>query len=208
MIGLLLRVTIISISGALAPGPLTAATASAGLQRGWKAGVEIAFGHTLVELPLVILLALGVAAVFKNPVANLIIGLVGGGFLIFFGFGTIRDAGNLDQVTETGFRRTPTPLTTGVALTGLNPYFIAWWIGIGTPLINDALRIAGFAGIGLLYIFHVWLDYAWLTLIAGLSSIGRFKTPVFRWLLLILGAVVVGFGLNMLLRTIGGYLGK
>jgi len=27
-------------------------------------------------------------------------------------------------------------------------------------------------------------------------------------LLLILGAVVVGFGLNMLLRTIGGYLGK
>jgi threonine/homoserine/homoserine lactone efflux protein len=208
MIELLLRVTVISISGALAPGPLTAATASAGLKKGWKAGLETALGHTLVELPLVILLALGVAALFKNPVANLIIGLVGSAFLVFFGYGTIRDAGRLDQPPESGFRKTPTPLTTGVVLTGLNPYFIAWWIGIGTPLINDALRIAGFTGIVLLYLFHVWLDYAWLILIAALSSIGRLKTAVFRWLLLALGAIVIGFGLNMLLRTLGGFLNR
>jgi len=208
MFELLLKVTVISISGALAPGPLTAATASAGLKKGWKAGLETALGHTLVELPLVFLLALGVASVFKNPVANLIIGLVGSGFLVFFGIVTIRDAVNLEKVSDPGFKRTPTPFTTGIVLTGLNPYFIAWWIGIGTPLINDALRIAGFAGIGLLYVFHVWLDYAWLTLIAALSSVGRVKTAVFRWLLLVLGAVVIGFGLNMLLRTVGGCLGK
>jgi len=208
MIELLLRVTVISISGALAPGPLTAATASAGLKRGWKAGLETALGHTLVELPLVVLLAFGVAAVFKNPVANLVIGVLGGAFLVFFGFVTLRDAGRLDRTPDPGFRRTTTPLATGVVLTGLNPYFIAWWIGVGTPLINDALRIAGYAGIGLLYIFHVWLDYAWLSLIAALSSVGRFKAVVFRWLLLVLGAIVIGFGLNMLLRTIGGYLGR
>jgi threonine/homoserine/homoserine lactone efflux protein len=206
MIELLLRVTVISISGALAPGPLTAATASAGLKRGWKAGLETALGHTLVELPLVVLLAFGVAAVFKNPVANLAIGVVGSAFLVFFGFGTLRDAGRLDRTPDFGFRRATTPLATGVVLTGLNPYFIAWWIGVGTPLINDALRIAGFAGVGLLYIFHVWLDYAWLSLIAALSSVGRFKAAVFRWLLLALGAIVIGFGLNMLIRTLGGYL--
>jgi len=208
MFELLLRVTVISISGALAPGPLTAATASAGLKKGWKAGLETALGHTLVELPLVFLLALGVAAVFKNPVANMIIGLVGSGFLVFFGIATIRDAANLGKVSDPGYKRTPTPLATGIVLTGLNPYFIAWWIGIGTPLINDAMRIAGFAGIGLLYVFHVWLDYAWLTFIAALSSVGRVKTAVFRWLLLVLGAVVIGFGLNMLIRTVGGCLGK
>lgn len=208
MIELLVRVTVISISGALAPGPLTAATASAGLKKGWKAGLETALGHSLIELPLVFLLALGVAAFFKNPTANLIIGLIGSGFLLFFGIGTIRDAVNLEKVPDPGFKRTPTPLATGIALTGLNPYFIAWWIGIGTPLINDAMRIAGFVGVGLLYIFHVWLDYAWLILIAALSSVGRFKTALFRWLLMVLGAAVIGFGLNMLLRTVSGCLVK
>jgi hypothetical protein len=43
-------------------------------------------------------------------------------------------------------------------------------------------------------------------LIAALSSVGRFKAAVFRWLLLALGAIVIGFGLNMLIRTLGGYL--
>lgn len=208
MIELLLRVTVISISGALAPGPLTAATASAGLKKGWRAGLATALGHTLVEVPLVFLLALGVAVVFKNPAANFIIGLIGSLFLVFFGILTIRDAARTGNGPETSFKRTPAPLATGIILTGLNPYFIAWWIGIGTPLINDAIRIAGFAGVGLLYVFHVWLDYAWLTLIAAVSSVGRFKSAVFRWSLLVLGAVVIGFGLNMLLRTVGDYLGK
>ncbi len=205
MLSLLFRVVIISISGALAPGPLTAATASAGLRRGWKAGLETSIGHTLVEVPLVILLSLGVAAIFKNRTANLFIALVGAGFMIFFGLGTIRDAGRLGQVREPAVPRGPVPLVTGIVLTGFNPYFIAWWIGIGTPLIHDAMNLAGYGGIALLYLFHVWLDYAWLIFIAGLSSIGRLKTGFFHWLLIVLGAAVIGFGMNMLIRAAGSF---
>jgi threonine/homoserine/homoserine lactone efflux protein len=206
MISLLLRVVVVSLSGALAPGPLTAATASAGLKRGWSAGLATSVGHTLVELPLVILLALGVAAIFQNPAANFVIGLVGSVFLFAFGVSMIRDKENLDGVRAEPARRTPTPLVTGLVLTGLNPYFLAWWVGIGTPLINDALKIAGFGGVALLYLFHVWLDYAWLTFIAGLASVGQLKTAVYRWLLIVLGAAVIGFGANLLIKTIGSFL--
>ena len=85
MIDFLFKVVIISVSGALAPGPLTAATASAGMKRGWKAGIEVSLGHTLVELPLVLLLSIGVVTIFENPKAHFVLGVLGSIFLFFFG---------------------------------------------------------------------------------------------------------------------------
>jgi len=202
MVDFLFRVVIISASGALAPGPLTAATASAGLKRGWKAGLQASFGHTVVELPLVILLSLGVAAVFKNPRASFFLGILGSGFLFFFGFTTIREALQNKLQDDNRIYKSPSPFLTGVALSALNPYFIAWWIGVGAPLISEGVGRAGYMGIGLLYIFHVWLDYAWLSFIAGIASLGRVRTKVFRWILLALGGLVVYFGVTMLIKTL------
>ena len=202
MVSFLLKVVVISASGALAPGPLTAATASAGLKNGWKAGIMISLGHTVIELPLVILLSLGVATIFKNSSASFLLGLLGSGFLFFFGFSTIREALQKKQQDKKRVYRMPSPFLTGVALSALNPYFIAWWVGIGTPLISEAVSKAGYIGIGLFYIFHVWLDYAWLSLIAGISSLGRAQNKLVRWLFVALGALVIYFGINMLVKIL------
>ena len=48
-------VIIVSVSGVMAPGPLFAANVSYGLKGGAKTGIKMAIGHTIVELPLVIL---------------------------------------------------------------------------------------------------------------------------------------------------------
>jgi threonine/homoserine/homoserine lactone efflux protein len=202
MIALLLKVIVISTSGALAPGPLTAAIASAGLKKGWKAGIQASLGHTIIELPLVILIALGVTTIFKNPKANFIIGILGSIFLFLFGILTIRDSFQTNPKEQTTKEKTPAPLLTGLILTALNPYFIIWWLGIGTPLISEAVAKVGFIGVGLLYIFHVWLDYGWLTLIAALSSLGRVQTKVYRLILFVLGLVIIWFGINMLIKTL------
>ncbi len=200
MFDLLFRVAVISASGALAPGPLTAATAASGLKKGWRAGLAASLGHTIVELPLVILLAAGVATFFDDPKAKFFLGIVGGIFLLFFGFNTIRES--FQTVRSTKVAAVQAPIIVGIALTGLNPYFIVWWIGIGTPLISEAMVKAGFFGIGLLYICHVWLDYGWLTFIAALSSLGRVQTKIHRWLLLALGAMVIWFGISMIMKTL------
>lgn len=201
MIDLLFRVVVISASGALAPGPLTAAVASSGLKKGWRAGLEASLGHTIVELPLVLLLGAGVATFFAKPKAHFILGIVGSLFLLFFGFSTIRESFLVGKSTETTRLKISAPILTGIALTGLNPYFIAWWIGIGTPLISEAMAKAGLFAVLLLYVFHVWLDYAWLIFIASLSSLGRAQVKIHRGLLIVLGIIVVWFGLNMLIRT-------
>ena len=93
----------------------------------------------------------------------------------------------------------------GLALTGLNPYFIVWWLTVGATLIFIALEFAGLAGVVFMYVCHVWVDYAWLTLIATLAKRGA-KILRFKWyrvLMAVFGAVLIYFGLTFLLDSIG-----
>ena len=58
-VGFFAAVVIISASGVMAPGPLFVSTISSAIQHGKNAGLKIAMGHTVVELPLVILIGIG-----------------------------------------------------------------------------------------------------------------------------------------------------
>jgi threonine/homoserine/homoserine lactone efflux protein len=202
MLGLdfILKVIIISASGALAPGPLTASAASLGARGGWRAGFNEAVGHMTVELPLVLAIAYGLHYVFEIPTVKTTFGLVGGAFLLFFAYLTLRDA-----LKNPGMKDPPrygSAIVTGAALSLFNPYFIAWWIGIGTPLIMEAFQAMYLAGIAILYTSHVWLDYAWLTLIASLGSLSKVKAPAYKALLTALAIAIAYFGITMITNTI------
>jgi len=202
MFTLLLKVAAISASGALAPGPLTTAVALAGIKRGWRAGLEASLGHTIIELPIVLLISAGVAAVFTNTRANIIIGIIGSLFLLFFGFSTVWEALKNRKPSAANPNKVMSPFVTGMVLSALNPYFIAWWVGVGTPIISEAMHKVGYAGIGLVYLSHVWLDYVWLTFIAALVSMGSGKVKFLRWVLVALGLLVGYFGISMLIKTV------
>jgi threonine/homoserine/homoserine lactone efflux protein len=209
MFPLLLKVMTISASGAFAPGPLTTAIAAAGIKKGWKAGIHASLGHTVVEFPLVLILSAGVAAIFKNRAAMISIGFIGAFFLLLFGYLTIKDAvrtkidltGSVSAKADTG-KYALSPFVTGVALSALNPYFIAWWVGIGTPLISEAMERAGLLGVGMIYVAHVWLDYVWLTFIASIASLGRGRAVLIRIIPMILGLLVIYFGIMMFRSTL------
>jgi threonine/homoserine/homoserine lactone efflux protein len=204
-IAFLVEVAIISLSGALAPGPLTASTATLGAQRGWRAGLLVSIGHTIVEFPLVIAISLGVLAAFtSSPEASLILGLIGGVFLVCFGLMTGRDAvhAELPKSTETRSLKTyGAPLSVGMTLSAFNPYFIIWWIGVGAPLIMEAISLGGFPMLTGFYVSHVWLDYAWLILVASVTSLSRLNARYYRIILAALSVMVSLFGVNLILRV-------
>jgi len=77
----LFQVSVISLSGVMAPGPVTAAAIAIGA-RSRHAGALIAFGHGAVELPLIILIVFGAGRLLKLPAAQIVIGLAGGAFLL------------------------------------------------------------------------------------------------------------------------------
>src|SRR5713226_7035487 len=74
----------ISVSGVMSPGPLFAANVAHGIKGGWKTGLRLACGHTIIEFPLVILLGLGAISLSTLPQFREYVSILGA--LSLFGF--------------------------------------------------------------------------------------------------------------------------
>jgi len=198
-------VIVITASGALAPGPLTFAILMHGSKRGAAAGFYCAVGHTLVEFPLVLALAFGLLAAASQPFIKSIIGLVGGIGLIVFGvlqiYGTLKTNSDVEQTTT---RSIPAgSLLLGLALTGLNPYFLLWWLTIGSVLILQALAFAALVGVILMYVSHVWMDFAFLSALAHFGNKGKkiVGSKYYRIILIIFGLILIYYGGSFVLAA-------
>jgi len=203
----------ITPSGALSPGPLTTATAVLGARAktpasGAAAGLGVALGHMAFELPYVLAIAALYGAI--SDVVNSLtpyLAAVSIAFIAFFAYLTARDglAALKGAVRAGQISVTRGPVATGVIFTGLNPYFLLWWLTVGLPLVQDAHAL-GAVGLTAMYTAHVWMDYAWLAVVGALGGgAGRvLGARGYGYLLLALAAMLAAFGLNIALKT---YLG-
>ena len=198
-------VVLVTASGALAPGPLFFVTISHGAKSGAKSGLVFSIAHTLVEFTLVMLLACGLLTVANQPIAKLTVGVAGGAVLLIFGAMQIRGSltSRFDE-TRSGGVATRNLLLIGLAFTGLNPFFIVWWLTVGAQLILMALEFASLAGVVFMYVCHVWMDYAWLTAVAHFAKMGT-NVVGFKWyrvIVAVFGAVLIYFGLTFLINSL------
>ena len=115
MITFLLTAVAISLSGVLAPGPMTAATLAAGTQSR-DAGALIALGHAVIEFPLMIVIIAGAGKFFESNKMKMGIGLVGGVVLMLMGIQLLAAAPEAASLPEasSGIH----PFWTGIVLTG------------------------------------------------------------------------------------------
>src|SRR3989304_3611102 len=72
---------VVSLTGALSPGPLTTMAVREGVRRGFWAGPILASGHGVIELALVIGLALGLDRLLDSDGVTATVALLGGGLL-------------------------------------------------------------------------------------------------------------------------------
>ena len=95
-------------------------------------------------------------------------------------------------------------LVLGLVLTGLNPYFILWWLTIGSILIVQALAFAAIFGVLIMYASHVWMDYAFLTAIAHLGKKGKAVVGS-RWYKVVLIAfwlILIYYGASFVIGSV------
>lgn len=203
MVGLpvfLLKVMGISLSGALAPGPVTAAAIGMG-SRNRFAGTLMALGHGVVEFPLMVLLIYGVGRYLRIPWVEVAIGLIGGGVLVLMAVQMLRGlrtAGDLEvQVVRGG------PFFAGILLTGGNPYFLIWWATVGLALITDARGFGVWAFV-LFALAHWSCDLIWLTILSWASFKGSVLLGPRRQRMVLAGcaAAMAGFGLYFIVLQI------
>jgi len=200
-------IILVTASGALAPGPLFFATISHGTKSGAKSGFVFSLAHTVVEFSLIMLLALGLLTVASEPIVKQVIGIAGGSVLILFGAFQMRNS----LITRSEELKKPKSsyqhlFLIGLVFTGLNPYFILWWLTVGAQLIVIALEIAALLGVVFMFVCHVWMDYAWLTCIAYLAKKGTNVMGLkwYRPMMVLFGVILIYFGFTFLIGALVG----
>ena len=209
------EVILVSLSGVLSPGPLFFANLIYGSKEGYRSGIKIAFGHTIVELPLIILLVIGMTQIPYadfTSIGNLkIIGIVGGIAIVAFSILQIKDIikgsdvaaitlnnNSRKEIRKFSYSNRNRPIILGIIFTALNPFFLAWWLTVGLKLISDSISSFGvLSGTMSLFTFHIWMDYAWLTLTSYLifKGISILNSRHYKMLLLILSIMFGFYGL-------------
>jgi threonine/homoserine/homoserine lactone efflux protein len=162
----LLTVVFVTMSGALSPGPLLVTNLSNAPRWGWRGGLWLSIGHTFVELPLILLVAVGLNIIINNLLLQVIVAAIGGVVLLIFAGLQIREVhqsrGEMGQLEPESPATSRHPLLAGIIFSGLNPYFLFWWLTAGANLVIEALIIAAFVGVFIMFAAHVWMDYVWL----------------------------------------------
>ncbi len=200
------EVIALSASGVLAPGPLFFTNLLYGTQQGTRSGIKVAYGHTVVELPLVILLAAGLFTSAAVSQYASTIGLIGG--IGILGFAGLQIAGVVRkkdiQAAAPAMAGGKNPFVAGIALSALNPFFLIWWFTVGLKLITDSAAFGLAAGIMILFALHIWMDYAWLAGTAYLASKGSsvIRSRYYPLLLLALAGILLYYGVTFVLSSL------
>ncbi len=163
----LLEAVLISLSGVMAPGPVTAVAVSKGTKSP-HAGAFIALGHGMVEIPLMVLILYGFGDILKITYIKAIIGLLGGLFLLKMGLDLLK---GIKQTKIDSSNDPRSPLMAGIILTLANPYFLIWWATIGSILIFRSITF-GLLGFAIFMILHWSCDFCWYYFLSTISFKG------------------------------------
>lgn len=199
----LFEAMLISLSGVLAPGPITAVAVSKG-SRSPLAGTQVAIGHGLVELPLMAAVYWGVGSTLNSVLIRFAIGAAGGLFLLWMGIGLLRDSRRCEILKGTGKH---SPVLSGVFFSIGNPYFLVWWGTVGAVLIMRSLTF-GILGFTAFALGHWICDLGWNTLLSWISFRGgqffgqKFQQVVF----FISGIMLLFFGGRLVFETLSALL--
>ena len=161
MLPILLSVVVISFSGVMMPGPVTAVTLAKSYKSPW-AGTQIALGHAVIEVPLILLIYFGFAQFFQNSVVQLVLSILGGSMIIWLGISMFRARA---EVVKGGKDLPYSAFTAGILTTGLNPFFLLWWATIGSMLVMKFLDV-WHNGLVVFIVVHWLCDLAWLSFVS------------------------------------------
>jgi threonine/homoserine/homoserine lactone efflux protein len=192
---------IISLSGALSPGPLTTLAIAEGSRRGKWSGWWLSMGHGLAEgayvAGIALILWLGQEAVLEQPVVAGLIAVVGGGFLAWMGWSMALAAWRyqLTLTSETAKQTRLGLVPSGILFSLSNPYWWIWWALISPLYIRQSMAW-GVLGITILFLVHWSTDIGWLTGLAWLTGSGHslIKPQAYRWIMIGCGLALLFFG--------------
>ena len=207
---------LLSLSGALMPGPLLTYTIVRTLrtsEKGWLTGARVIAGHAALEGVLICGLVLGVVGFLRAPAAAKIIGVGGAALLLYMGIGllreTVRGRGiDLTAAGGTSLAGRMDPVVAGALVSIGNPYWWIWWVTVGAAfLLRFDITLARWPGLAAFFLGHELGDLGWYSAVSILLHLGRRSIPrgLTTGILSVCGVAIIGFGAWL---GISPFLGK
>ncbi len=205
MWGLVLQGATLGVSAAASPGVLQTLLISESLLGGFKRAWPIAFAPLLSDLPIIVLMLV----VLKQlpPVAVRILGLAGGGFVLYLAWGLWKQwrAKATQDFKSADATSSPWKMLRRAALINfLNPNPYLFWGLVGGPILLSALdQSALHAGAFVIGMYGVFISLL-LALIAVFHFARRLGPQIVRGMLLISIGLLVVLGGVLIVRGVTG----
>jgi len=209
----------LSLTGALAPGPLSAAVVMQSSKHGRLHGILPMVGHAIVEVGIIAAIIISVQALTLAPLTiDLLVGF-GGIVIILFGFLALREYRYKEEVVKKeDSKMTASSVleatTQGAAVSLLRPYFLLWWFGIG--LANVTLLVGTLqVGVGtvflagiLIYVTHVSTDFLFGAVLTLGTDVATKKAKIgeINWVSVFIGVVQIVLGAWFVLLAAPGLI--
>jgi threonine/homoserine/homoserine lactone efflux protein len=197
-------VVVTSLSGVMMPGPMFTVTVAKSLKSPWT-GVLVSLGHAVIEVPLIVLVYFGLAEFFQNEILKLVLSVVGGAMIVWMGYDLFRARKKM----VTGGKDTRyNAFTAGILMSGLNPFFLLWWVTVGSLLILNFRAAVGSWGLPFFIIVHWLCDLVWLSIV----SVVIYRTHTFwgekvqEWVFIVLSLALLYFGGQFIVKGIINYV--
>ena len=192
MLAALGTVVLTSLSGVMMPGPMFTMTLAKSYKSPW-AGAQVSLGHAVIEVPLILLIYFGLAQFFQNTMVQLVLGVLGGGMIIWLGIGMFCARA---QVVRGGKDLPYSAFTAGIITSALNPFFLLWWATVGSMLVMRFLEF-GSAGLVVFIIVHWLCDFIWLSLVSVVvyRTHALWGKKVQEWVFIAASLLLMGFGI-------------
>jgi threonine/homoserine/homoserine lactone efflux protein len=196
---LVASVMLISLSGVMMPGPMFAVTLAKSYKSPW-AGAQMALGHAVVEVPLILLIRFGFSSFFQRTAVQFSLSIIGGAMIVWLGVSMFMARA---KVVREGQNSPYSAFVAGIVMSALNPFFLLWWATVGVTLIMK-FDSYGATGLGVMAGVHWACDLLWLSFV----SFSIFKTRSFisprwqEWLFIIISLLLVFFGFRFIISGI------
>lgn len=200
-IGIFVTSFFLALSGALMPGPLLTVTINESVTRGVWTGPLLIVGHAILELIFIIIILLGLGAILRHDLVLAVIAFAGSAVMLVMGYSMIRKvrfltlSGVPSQSPSGTFGRIlKHPVSAGVIVSLVNPYWTVWWLTIGLAYIFIAAKL-GIAGVIVFFIGHISADFLWYSVVSASISLGKkfFTDGIYRTIAAFCGLFLLGF---------------
>lgn len=205
MIKILIEGIVLGVTLAFMIGPAFFALIQTSINRGFKAGVQMAVGISLSDTIMVFLMNLGVIHFIDDPSTQIYFGIIGGVILIGVGLYTFlkKEISNAPHEVkiDSRFSRALTYILKGFFLNFMNPFVWIFWITVSVGMkssLQTNENIFLFFGATLVTLISTDIIKCFIS-----NKIKQIFSPRVLFLInKLVGLILLGFGIVLIIRVI------